>query len=42
MLLFGPVPSAIENDFANQFLDFYINFVTDLSPGGAFTEINPQ
>ena len=32
-LLFGPVPNAIEDDFANQFTDFYINFVTDLDPG---------
>ncbi|EKM61504.1 uncharacterized protein PHACADRAFT_190673 [Phanerochaete carnosa HHB-10118-sp] len=32
-LLFGPVPDAIEDDFANQMTDFYINFVNDLSPG---------
>ncbi|EKM61505.1 uncharacterized protein PHACADRAFT_248163 [Phanerochaete carnosa HHB-10118-sp] len=32
-LLFGPVPDAIEEDFANQMTDFYINFVNDLSPG---------
>ena len=35
MLLFGPVPTPIEDDFANQMLDFYINFINDLSPGGA-------
>lgn len=33
LLLFGPVPDAIEDDFANQFTDFYINFVNDLDPG---------
>lgn len=32
-LLFGPVP-AVEEDFANKMLDFYINFITDLDPGG--------
>lgn len=33
-LLFGPVPNPIEDDFANQLTDFYINFVNDLNPGG--------
>lgn len=33
-LIFGPVPNPIENEFANQLTDFYINFVTDLHPGG--------
>jgi len=33
-LLFGPVPTPIENDFANKFTDYYINFVNDLNPGG--------
>lgn len=33
-LLFGPVPTPVENDFANQMLDFYINFINDLNPGG--------
>ena len=33
-LLFGPVPAAVEDDFANQMLDFYINFVNHLNPGG--------
>ncbi|GLB44893.1 putative type-B carboxylesterase lipase family protein [Lyophyllum shimeji] len=34
-LLFGPISSAaqVETDFANKFLDFYINFVNDLNPG---------
>jgi hypothetical protein len=34
-LLFGPIPAAaqIETDFANQMLDFYLNFVNDLNPG---------
>lgn len=35
-LLFGPVPTPVEDDFANQFTDFYINFVTDLNPGGMY------
>lgn len=35
-LLFGPVPTPIENDFANKFTDYYINFVNDLNPGGGF------
>ncbi|KAF5379781.1 hypothetical protein D9615_005704 [Tricholomella constricta] len=35
-LLFGPIGSAaeVETDFANTMLDFYINFVNDLNPGG--------
>lgn len=32
-LLFGPVPTPVEDDFANQFTDFYINFINDLNPG---------
>ncbi|KDQ59070.1 hypothetical protein JAAARDRAFT_192622 [Jaapia argillacea MUCL 33604] len=32
-LLFGPVPNPIEDDFANIMLDFYINFINDLTPG---------
>ncbi|KAF7346612.1 Alpha/beta-hydrolase [Mycena sanguinolenta] len=43
-LLYGPVPS-IEETFANQFLDFYINFVNDLNPGTPwpqFTSTNKQ
>lgn len=35
-LLFGPVPTPIEDDFANQMVDFYVNFITDLTPGGEF------
>lgn len=33
-LLFGPVPVSVELTFANQMLDFFLNFVNDLSPGG--------
>ncbi|KAJ7163925.1 alpha/beta-hydrolase [Mycena crocata] len=33
MFLFGPVPASVEDAFANQMLDFYINFVNDLNPG---------
>jgi hypothetical protein len=37
-LLFGnPVPDPnVELDFANTYLDFYINFVNDLNPGSAW------
>ena len=34
VLLFGPVPTPVEDEFANQMLGFYINFVNDLNPGG--------
>ncbi|KAF9068949.1 alpha/beta-hydrolase [Rhodocollybia butyracea] len=34
LVLFGPVPDpAIEADFANQMLDFYLNFVYNMDPG---------
>ncbi|KAJ7865269.1 hypothetical protein B0H13DRAFT_2067947, partial [Mycena leptocephala] len=33
-LLFGPVPNPIEDAFAQQMIDFYVNFVNDLNPGG--------
>ncbi|KAJ7086182.1 alpha/beta-hydrolase [Mycena belliarum] len=32
-LLFGPVPNPVEDAFAQQMKDFYINFVNDLNPG---------
>lgn len=32
-LIFGTVGNSVEDEFANQFLDFYINFVNDLNPG---------
>ncbi|KAJ3545410.1 hypothetical protein NM688_g5628 [Phlebia brevispora] len=32
-LSFGPIPTPVENEFANQFLDFYVNFVNDMNPG---------
>ncbi|EJD00170.1 alpha/beta-hydrolase [Fomitiporia mediterranea MF3/22] len=32
-LLFGPVPTPIEDDFANTMLDYYINFISDMNPG---------
>lgn len=38
-LIFGPVPTPIEDDFANQLTDFYINFVNDLKPGGMWIPI---
>ena len=33
-LLFGPVLNSVQLDFANRMLDFYINFINDLHPGG--------
>ncbi|KAJ7721458.1 alpha/beta-hydrolase [Mycena metata] len=36
-LLFGPVPTAVEDVFANQMLDFYINFINDLTPGAQWS-----
>ncbi|THH13515.1 hypothetical protein EW146_g6719 [Bondarzewia mesenterica] len=41
-LLFGPVPDAIEVEFANTYLDFYLNFVNDLNPGPAWPEFTLQ
>ncbi|KAK7686725.1 hypothetical protein QCA50_010325 [Cerrena zonata] len=41
-LLFGPVPTPVEDTFANQMLDFYINFVNDLNPGGEWPAFNTQ
>jgi len=37
-LLMGNLPeaAAIELEFSNQYLDFYISFVHDLNPGGAW------
>ncbi|KAF9496649.1 alpha/beta-hydrolase [Pleurotus eryngii] len=37
-LLFGPIPNAVETDFANQMLGFYINFVHDLNPGAEWPQ----
>lgn len=39
-LLFGPIPNAVETDFADQMLGFYINFVHDLNPGGNFLQLS--
>ncbi|KAJ3004670.1 hypothetical protein NUW54_g4701 [Trametes sanguinea] len=35
ILLFGLFP-AVETEFASQMADFYIRFINDLDPGGAF------
>ncbi|KAF9496737.1 lipase [Pleurotus eryngii] len=35
-LLFGPIPTPVETDFANQMLTFYINFIHDLNPGASW------
>ncbi|KAJ7284513.1 alpha/beta-hydrolase [Mycena rebaudengoi] len=32
-VLFGPVPTPVEYEFAQTYLDFYISFVNDLNPG---------
>lgn len=40
-LLFGPVPNSVENTFANQLTDFYINFVTNLIPSPTWPKFNP-
>ncbi|KAK0480364.1 alpha/beta-hydrolase [Armillaria novae-zelandiae] len=40
-LLFGPVPTDVEDEFANQMLDFYINFINDLNPGSAWKRYTP-
>ena len=32
-LLFGPVPAAVEEEFANTYLDLYLNFIHELNPG---------
>ncbi|KAJ7284514.1 Alpha/Beta hydrolase protein [Mycena rebaudengoi] len=32
-LLLGPAPTAVEDQFAQTYLDFYISFVNDLNPG---------
>ncbi|KAK7055302.1 carboxylic ester hydrolase [Favolaschia claudopus] len=36
-LLFGPIPAPVEDAFAQQMVDFYVNFVNDLNPGGKWT-----
>ncbi|KAJ3485443.1 hypothetical protein NLI96_g4961 [Meripilus lineatus] len=41
-LLFGPVPNSVEDAFANQLTDFYLNFVNDLSPGSEWPEFDPE
>ncbi|KAE9402451.1 alpha/beta-hydrolase [Gymnopus androsaceus JB14] len=38
LLLFGPVPTAVEDTFANQMLNFYINFINDMNPGSPWPE----
>ncbi|KAF4571165.1 hypothetical protein EYR36_008493 [Pleurotus pulmonarius] len=37
-LLFGPIPNAVETDFANQMLGLYINFVHDMNPGATWPQ----
>ena len=35
ILLFGQFPE-VEREFASSMADFYVNFVSDLNPGGQF------
>ncbi|GJE89460.1 alpha/beta-hydrolase [Phanerochaete sordida] len=37
-LIFGPVPTPVEDDFANQLTDFYINFINELHPGAPWPQ----
>ncbi|EJF67176.1 alpha/beta-hydrolase [Dichomitus squalens LYAD-421 SS1] len=39
-LLFGQFP-AVEQEFANQMADFYINFISDLNPGAPWPQFTP-
>ncbi|KAL4251537.1 Carboxylic ester hydrolase [Abortiporus biennis] len=39
-LLFGPVPVEVEDSFANTYVDFYINFVSDLNPGSVWPKFD--
>ncbi|KLO09072.1 alpha/beta-hydrolase [Schizopora paradoxa] len=40
ILLYGPVPTPVENEFANTLLDFWISFVADQNPGGNWPEFS--
>ncbi|KAI0800725.1 alpha/beta-hydrolase [Fomes fomentarius] len=40
-LLFGRA-SAVEQEFATQFADFYVRFVSDLDPGAPWPQFTPQ
>jgi len=37
-LIFGPVPTSVEDDFADTMTDFWISFVVDQNPGGNWPE----
>ncbi|KIK53318.1 hypothetical protein GYMLUDRAFT_63723 [Collybiopsis luxurians FD-317 M1] len=41
-LLFGPVPTPVEDEFADQMLDFYINFINDMDPGAPWPRYTDQ
>ncbi|KAI0035419.1 alpha/beta-hydrolase [Vararia minispora EC-137] len=42
-LLFGPVPTAeVEQIFADTYLDFYLSFVNDLTPGREWRQFTPK
>ncbi|KAH7875721.1 alpha/beta-hydrolase [Lentinula edodes] len=42
LLLFGPVPTTVETEFADQMLDFYINFINDLNPGPSWPRYSTE
>ncbi|KAI0800726.1 alpha/beta-hydrolase [Fomes fomentarius] len=39
-MLFGQFP-AVEQDFATQFADFYVRFISDLDPGAPWPQFTP-
>ncbi|KAK0474297.1 alpha/beta-hydrolase [Armillaria luteobubalina] len=41
-LLFGPIPTDVEDEFANQMVEFYVNFIWDLNPGGGWERYTPS
>ena len=43
LLVGNRVPAAdVELDFANTWLDFYINFINDMTPGGTASSLPPR
>jgi hypothetical protein len=43
LVLFGPVPDpTTETEFANQMLDFYLNFIYNMDPGRELGILSPN
>ncbi|KAI0321758.1 alpha/beta-hydrolase [Amylostereum chailletii] len=43
LLFGGPIPASdVELEFANTYLDFYLNFISDLNPGPAWPQFSPE